>query len=95
MMNRECNKCIHHTSGMCDSWECKMQTVEDVKKKAVKEYVEAVVAELESIKTGRDCRHKCKYYDWSVGSCEGHCEDYVREKAIEIVREGVRNERRT
>ena len=29
---RNCNKCIHHTSGMCDSWDCKMQTVEDVKK---------------------------------------------------------------
>ena len=34
MMNRECNKCIHHTSGMCDSWDCKMQTVEDLKKEA-------------------------------------------------------------
>lgn len=49
---------------------------------------EAVVAELENIKTGGDCRNKCKYYDWSVGWCEGHCEDYVREKAIEIVRNG-------
>ena len=50
--------------------------------------VEKVVSELENIKTGGDCRHKCKYYDWSVGWCEGHCEDYVREKAIEIVRKG-------
>ena len=44
---RNCNKCIHHTSGMCDSWNCKMQTVEDVKKEAVNEYVKSVVAELE------------------------------------------------
>ena len=44
---RNCNKCIHHTSGMCDSWDCKMQTVEDVKKEAVNEYVKAVVEELE------------------------------------------------
>ena len=43
---RNCNKCIHHTSGMCDSWDCKMQTVEDVKKEAVNEYVKAVVEEL-------------------------------------------------
>ena len=50
--------------------------------------VEKVVSELENIKTGGDCRHKCKYYDWSVGACEGHCEDYVRERAIEIVRKG-------
>jgi len=48
--------------------------------------VEAKVAELENIKTGGDCRHKCKYYDWSVGGCEGHCEDYVRDTAISIVR---------
>ena len=45
---RNCNKCIHHTSGMCDSWNCKMQTVEDVKKEAVNEYVKAVVEELET-----------------------------------------------
>ena len=44
---RNCNKCIHHTSGNCDSWDCKMQTVEDVKKEAVNEYVKSVVAELE------------------------------------------------
>ena len=44
---RNCNKCIHHTSGMCDSWDCEMQTVEDVKKEAVNEYVKSVVEELE------------------------------------------------
>ena len=47
MTERNCNKCIHHTSGMCDSWDCKMQTVEDVKKEAVNEYVKSVVEELE------------------------------------------------
>ena len=45
-----CNKCIHHTSGMCDSWDCNMQTVEDVKKEAVNEYVKAVVDELKELK---------------------------------------------
>ena len=47
MIERNCNKCIHHTSGNCDSWDCKMQTVEDVKKEAVNEYVKMVVEELE------------------------------------------------
>ena len=47
MSERNCNKCIHHTSGNCDSWDCKMQTVEDVKKEAVNEYVKSVVEELE------------------------------------------------
>ena len=48
MTERNCNKCIHHTSGMCDSWDCKMQTVEDVKKEAVNEYVKSVAAELKT-----------------------------------------------
>ena len=38
MTERNCNKCIHHTSGMCDSWDCNMQTVEDAKKEAAEEY---------------------------------------------------------
>ena len=44
---RNCDKCIHHINGYCDSWDCNMQTVEDVKKEAVNEYVKAVVEELE------------------------------------------------
>ena len=46
MSERNCNKCIHHTNGNCDSCNCKMQTVEDVKNEAVNEYVKAVVEEL-------------------------------------------------
>lgn len=49
-MERNCDKCIHHTSGNCDSWDCKMQTVEDVKNEAVNEYVKMVVEELEKRK---------------------------------------------
>ena len=48
MAERNCDKCIHHTSGNCDSWDCKMQTVKDVKNEAVNEYVKAVVKELEA-----------------------------------------------
>lgn len=47
MTERNCDKCIHHTIGNCDSWDCKMQTVDDVKNEAVNEYVKAVVEELE------------------------------------------------
>ena len=43
-MDRNCDKCIHHTSGMCDSWDCKMQTVEgfkkEVREKAIEEFAE-------------------------------------------------------
>lgn len=74
-----------------DDWLKDEISIEELERGAVEKWntrkpMEAVAAELENIKTGGDCRHKCKYYDWSVGSCEGHCEDYVRDKAIEIVR---------
>ena len=34
-------------NGYCDSWDCNMQTVDDVKKEAVNEYIKLVVEELE------------------------------------------------
>lgn len=84
-MDRNCDKCIHHTSGMCDSWDCKMQTVEDVKREAVKEYVEAVVAELEK---------KAEEYNEKADRYSVHEDYFIRylsiakgiEDAIEIVR---------
>ena len=72
---RNCNKCIHHTSGMCDSWDCEMQTVEDVKKEAVNEYVKAVVEELE-----------LHSFEFGTYTLPAH---YVRlNDAIEIVKQG-------
>ena len=72
---RNCNKCIHHTSGNCDSWDCKMQTVEDVKKEAVNEYVKMVVEELE-----------LHSFEFGTYTLPAH---YVRlNDAIEIVKQG-------
>lgn len=53
--------------------------------------VDKVVEDIGKIEVGGDCRHYCKYYDWSVGACQGICEDYVRNRAIDIVRRGVIN----
>ena len=75
MTERNCNKCIHHTSGNCDSWNCKMQTVEDVKKEAVNEYVKMVVEELE-----------LHSFEFGTYTLPAH---YVRlNDAIEIVKQG-------
>ena len=85
-----CNKCIHHTIGNCDSWDCKMQTVEDVKKEAVNEYVKMVVEELEEL--------KMRYF-LTISNTGDEKSDFAYEnvgnaldKAIEIVKEGVKNE---
>ena len=51
MTDRNCEKCVHHMNGYCDSWDCNMQTVDDVKKEAVNEYIKAVVKELDIART--------------------------------------------
>ena len=86
MVERNCDKCIHHTSGNCDSWDCKMQTVEDVKNEAVNEYVKSVVAELEELKTR---------YFLTIANTGDEKSDFSYEnvgnaldKAIEIVKAG-------
>ena len=72
---RNCDKCIHNISGNCDSWDCKMQTVEDVKKEAVNEYVKSVVEELE-----------LHSFEFGTDTLPAH---YVRlNDAIEIVKQG-------
>ena len=86
-MERNCDKCIHHTSGHCDSWECNMQTVEDVKNEAVNEYAKAVVEELKKEAerwedSGKEYKDKCEI---AVGR--------GLRNAIEIVKAGVKNER--
>ena len=87
---RNCNKCIHHTSGMCDSWDCEMQTVEDVKKEAVNEYVKSVVEELEDRVNEANNNCLCEMHE------NGHTLDFENEngrikglkEAIEIVKQG-------
>jgi hypothetical protein len=57
-MDRNCDKCIHHTSGMCDSWDCKMQTVEGLKKevraKAIEEFAEKLKEKSTFLKSLQD-----------------------------------------
>ena len=54
LTDRKCEKCVHHMNGYCDSWDCNMQTVDDVKKEAVNEYIKAVIKELDIARTFND-----------------------------------------
>ena len=54
LTDRNCEKCVHHMNGYCDSWDCNMQTVDDVKMEAVNEYIKAVVKELDIARTFND-----------------------------------------
>ena len=53
-MNRDCKKCIYHTSGMCSKWECEMTTLEDYRNKAIDEFVKKVIEQLEKMKVKTD-----------------------------------------
>lgn len=35
MADKNCNKCVYHTSGKCSSWECLPTTLKDVEKATV------------------------------------------------------------
>lgn len=41
-MNRDCNKCIHHTTGTCSNFNCEFATADDVRNKAIDDFVKAV-----------------------------------------------------
>lgn len=77
-MDRNCDKCIHHTSGMCDSWECKMQTVDDLKKevreKTVDEFSEQIKARA----------HSAERNDWSADYMISIWESVIDEIAMEL-----------
>lgn len=84
---RDCNKCIHHTSGSCSSFDCKMQTVEDVAKeareKAITEFVAKVVAEINNLPTHKEVatseKHPFSAYEAEMIS---------KHKVVRIVKKG-------
>lgn len=39
---RDCEKCIHHISGSCDSWDCKMQTLKEYEAEVIDRFADEV-----------------------------------------------------
>ena len=50
--------------------------------------LEKILEEIDEIKVGFDteCRSECDLYDWSCGACVGECDEYIKERAKEIIR---------
>lgn len=38
-MDRDCNKCVHHTAGTCSTFNCEFATADDVRNKAIDDFV--------------------------------------------------------
>lgn len=41
-MNRDCKNCVYHSSGSCSKWNCEFTTVDDVRNKAIDNFVKAI-----------------------------------------------------
>lgn len=55
LRQRECDKCIHHTNGVCNAWECEFTHYRDVlnsvkKLKKIEGYLEAGGKDIDEIK---------------------------------------------
>lgn len=42
MNGRDCNKCVYHTSGSCSKWDCNPTSIEDVRNKAIDDFMAAI-----------------------------------------------------
>ena len=51
-MNRECDKCVYHTSGSCSQWECKgTTTINDVRADERRKFVEWIWSKYDIYRT--------------------------------------------
>lgn len=48
-MNRDCKNCVYHSSGSCSKWNCEFTTVDDVRNKAIDDFVTAITPRLSDV----------------------------------------------
>lgn len=39
-MDRDCDKCVYHTSGSCSKWECDFTTISDIRHEMIDDMAE-------------------------------------------------------
>ena len=49
-MDRDCDKCVYHTSGSCSKWECDFTTISDIRNRAIEEFSERLQENVDSFK---------------------------------------------
>lgn len=91
-MERNCQKCIHHISGLCCKWDCEMQTLEDYRNKVIDEFAEKI--KKKGIENAWNC-HDVYGDGCGVTSCEECENDFLREidEIAEQMKAGDNNER--
>lgn len=95
-MERNCQKCIHHISGLCSKWECAMQTLEDYRDKVIDEFVEKLSLEVSESIIWDMLATMSK--NSSLSDTSDEIVDYVidtSKKIADQMKAGVKNERNT
>lgn len=56
-MDRDCDKCVYHTSGSCSKWECDFTTISDIRNKTIDDFIEFCrnYATVQFLGTSREC----------------------------------------
>ena len=55
-MDRDCDKCVYHTSGSCSKWECDFTTVSDIRNKTLNDLWELAIGKYDEILSLGDLR---------------------------------------
>lgn len=64
-MERDCNKCVYHTSGTCSRWECKgTVTRDDIRAEVLKEVENAMYHEAFEVSHEQDGMQKWDSGNW-------------------------------
>lgn len=95
-MERNCQKCIHHISGLCSKWNCEMQTLEDYRNKVIDEFAEEIAFGIYESVIWDMLATMSK--NGSLSDTSDKIVDYVIEtskKIAEQMKAGVENERNT
>lgn len=90
MMERNCQRCIHHISGLCSKWDCEMQTLEDYKDKVIDELLEKQLEVLEDFKHWED-GSGYPIHSMSETQRISKCKELIK-RIAEQMKAGVENE---
>ena len=53
-MDRDCKKCVYHSSGSCSQWDCNFTTTNDVRNKAVDDFAAVIIPRLSDVIYSQD-----------------------------------------
>lgn len=79
-MERNCQKCIHHISGLCSKWECEMTTLEDYRDKVIDEFASELANKDNIVKHDIDeLMESSGHYDLACNYLRAYIDDIAEQ----------------